>query len=227
MRCKYFDIAKGLLIIIVIIHHIPAVATSLNQSDAVLEYVDGIDFLYRGFFMPAFFFITGCCSNFSKDFKPFIISNANGLLIPAITIGLFCQVIQMIYPPHDFYVNIKSWIYCGGAFWFLPALFLSKLIMWIINKFLNHSDLLKIFLMFVLGLLTSVLATEHFKFNPWYFQQAILLTPFLYIGTLFKTRQFSKSQLFILGGAYLIFICFLRSFDYIFPTATMVLKLDV
>ena len=106
----------------------------------------------------------------------------------------------MIYLPYDFYVNIKSFIYCGGAFLFLPALFLSKLIMWIINKFLNHSDLLKIFLMFVLGLLTSVLATEHFKFNPWYFQQAILLTPFLYIGTLFKTRQFSKSQLFILGG---------------------------
>lgn len=228
MRFKYFDIAKGILIVIVIIHHLPAVASQIYLKNLVFEEFDSMDFLYRGFFMPAFFFITGCCSNFEKQFNSFFISNIKGLLVPAVTMGIICQVFQMLlYEPHVFSLNIVSWLYCGGPFWFLSALFLSKSIFWLVHKKMKKYKFAEGVIIFFASFVISILCSLNFKFNPWYIQQAILLLPFLYIGNLFKYKQLKFKYTLTMGGGSILMACFLRWQDYIYPSVTMVLSLDI
>lgn len=227
MRFKYFDIAKGLLMVLVVIHHLPPVASQVDVKDPVFEGADSIDFLYRGFFMPAFFFVTGCCSNFEKRFDSFLLSNMKGLLVPAVTMGLLCQVAQLLlYEPHVFNLNLISWLYCGGPFWFLSTLFLSKCIFRIIHGRMKEHKFAEGLIIFVAPCMVSVLCSLHIKFNPWYIQQAILLVPFLYVGNLFKYRQLELRHSLAVGGNLLISCC-LKFQGYIFPSVTMVLSLDV
>jgi len=228
MRFKYFDVAKGILIVFVIIHHLPAVASQINLKNLVFEGADSMDFLYRGFFMPAFFFITGCCSNFEKRFNFFFVSNIKGLLVPAVTMGILCQVFQMLlYEPHVFNLSIISWLYCGGPFWFLSALFLSKCIFWIIHERMRKYKFAEGLIIFVASFVVSILCSINIKFNPWYIQQAILLIPFLYVGNLFKYKQLKLKHSLIMGGGNLLISCFLRWKNYVYPSVTMVLSLDV
>lgn len=225
MRYKYFDIAKGILMIVVIIHHLPAVATKCNLSNSVFECVDYLDFMYRCSFMPAFFIITGCCSNFDKELRPFLLSNVKGLIVPAFAMSVICQLFEIIYPPHEFQLNVLSLLYCGGAFWFLPALFISKTIFWIVNKV--KDAVLKTCLVFAISLLSSVLCSISFVYNPWYVIQAMLLLPFLYIGSLVKYKKTNGRNCLLLGGAYFLMVALLKLQDYIFPSVTMVLTLDI
>ena len=60
-RITYFDIAKGLMILGLLVSHFSIVKTHLGMKND-FRYLDMFITTYSGFFMQCFFFITGFCS---------------------------------------------------------------------------------------------------------------------------------------------------------------------
>ena len=75
-RLPYIDVAKGLLILMVVWGHFELILRETHKtSDPVVAYWDHVEIIWSAFFMPAFFFITGLCGNFNKPFKKFVIQS--------------------------------------------------------------------------------------------------------------------------------------------------------
>ena len=72
-RIKYIDIAKGILIICVILGHITGIGMEYGGiNNSYFEHTGYLlSTLYVPFYMQAFFFISGYTSNFDKPFRPF------------------------------------------------------------------------------------------------------------------------------------------------------------
>ena len=85
-RDRLLDFAKGILISMLVLHHIVDVGYRMNHIDNnVLLFMNNIQKpLITCYFIPAFFLITGMVSNFSRPFGPFVFSQFKILLLPAI-----------------------------------------------------------------------------------------------------------------------------------------------
>ena len=104
-RLHYIDIAKGLLILLVVYDHLPDMYLySLKLHNNYISELNNWQWIYKLFFMPAFFAITGMCSNFDKTFIPFLVNNFKSLIVPNIIIGILLS-------PHNILLN------CGGRFY--------------------------------------------------------------------------------------------------------------
>ena len=138
-RISFFDVAKGLLMLMVIYGH----CMNWNRDvimDKDIILLQPVQNIWQSFFMPAFFVVTGMCSNFYRAFKDFVIRNFKSLLIP-------CWVFTLLNPfelPNIHLVSaIKVIVLYGGdsVFWFLPTLFFSKVIYWMLRKYPPYQDL--------------------------------------------------------------------------------------
>ena len=128
-REKYIDIAKGLLILMVVIHHLPQVGNRLcNLNSEFLNTINSYSFVVSAFFMQAFFIITGLCSSFNKPVKQFISSNFKTLIWAGFTLGVLESFISPTMDLSLIYtINcrsiIRTFIKYGTNYWFLSSLF--------------------------------------------------------------------------------------------------------
>lgn len=136
--------------------------------------------------MPAFFVITGFCTNFNKQFKDFTINNLRTLMIPALSLSMISGLIetQNIQCLRSI-MDLKFWLN-GFSFWFFPALFISKELYWFINK-LDRNYTLSIITHICIGI--GLMAFASFLFlnnipNVWHIQNAMALTCFLWFVTI-------------------------------------------
>lgn len=86
-RLGYVDIAKGVLITYLIIHHIIdfGISNFGLGNNFVLSILRELQRpIMLCYFMQAFFFITGYCSNFDTPFLIFLKKQIKSLLIPAL-----------------------------------------------------------------------------------------------------------------------------------------------
>ena len=72
-RLAYIDVAKGVLISIVIFHHISFQANMAGIHNGCIQWNFTFLPLYASWFMPAFFIITGLCSNFNRPIGSFLL----------------------------------------------------------------------------------------------------------------------------------------------------------
>lgn len=87
-RFHYIDIAKGILILLVVIHHQPQLAAEFGISNPFLAALACSSDYFNAFFMPAFFVITGYCTNFQKlPFGKFLGRQAMTIMLPAFCLG--------------------------------------------------------------------------------------------------------------------------------------------
>lgn len=84
--------------------------------------------------MPAFFLISGYCSNFKKPAKVFITSLLKSLLLPIITLSLLEVIVTSLIYQQDIVLNLKQSLLHGGQFWFLWALLLGKAIVYMVEN---------------------------------------------------------------------------------------------
>lgn len=140
-RIKYYDTAKGILILLVVIGHI------LNRANP--EYDIKLYSVIQGFIlsfhMPAFFIISGLLIKNEKwkdlSFSKFLLNKFKTLIIPY----LFFEVIGAIYQTvvlgtQNFFWGIYNLltVNCNvGANWFLPAMFVSSLLYFLYTKIEN------------------------------------------------------------------------------------------
>lgn len=212
-RIGYIDVAKAILIIMVMVGHVQNVCEQLSIKDRLCQNIDYFENFWGPFFMPAFFFITGYCSSFAKRSRVFIISNLKSLIIPAILLGIIAKWITLIGNLDlDFkqYVNIelKRILLYGGAFWFLPSLFLAKIIYYYLyNNFCQN----KVFICILLYFIGFVLYYYQIGDNYWYYKHSLMLTYFIALGNVLKEIKISPSCLVIISlwGGYLLALCIL------------------
>ena len=127
-RIPYFDVAKGMLICLVIISHIYLETLTVAKiPNSTFAWMRSWQWIHVSFFMPAFFIITGLCSNFEKEFKPFFISNVRTILIPAIVFDLLFFTIPCLFMGQDPWIIVmtgfvKRALAFGGVFWFFHRL---------------------------------------------------------------------------------------------------------
>ena len=210
-RIPYYDVAKGVLICLVIISHIYLETLSVAKiPNNTFAYMRSWQWIHVSFFMPAFFVITGLCSNFEKEFKPFLISNIRTILIPAIVFDLIFFTIPSFFMGQEPWVIVmtgfvKRALAFGGVFWFLPCLFLSKLIYWTLHKYTPNFILWS----FLIALVILGFVLHHFNLFPqkwWYIHQVFDLTIFLGVGQFLKNTSIDRNIFYRFGTAIFLII---------------------
>ena len=134
-RIEYIDIAKGILIILVVLGHI----TTLPH---ILTY--GMKAVITTFHMPAFFIISGMLTkveNFRQtSFKQFLLNRSYRLLIPYVFFEIMGGLWQMLLMGSEC-VSLRGILYgiftihCHvGADWFLPTIFFAEIGLFLLVK---------------------------------------------------------------------------------------------
>ncbi len=178
-RLTYIDVAKGLLMVLVVFHHVDGNATLNGITSPAVDDIHAISNLFVSFFIPCFFIITGYCSNFTKPFKEFIIGSFKSILLPAF---FFTFLFSGFWHIHTWSLSsfAKQIIIYGGDYWFLTALFLSRVIYWIVSRYCRGAlNYIIVFSSFIVGFL---LCHVSFTYEYWYFIHVLLLMPFLALG---------------------------------------------
>lgn len=197
-RLPYIDVYKGILIILVVWSHL---GNGLNKilpspSEAIMC-IDSMEMFWLPFFMPAFFVITGYCSNFNKKFKEYFLSNLKLLIIPAM---ITCLIVGWIY-----HVQHGEWglsilrpspsrlLLQGGGNWFLPALFVSKMIYYFVNKIASLK--IQTVVVLLLSFFGVILFVEFpFVINVWFFKHGLVLLYALHLGAFLKGKNTSIAE---------------------------------
>lgn len=215
-RLEFLDIAKGLLILMVIIGHFKVMAImcfSLNVPE--INDFSAINDFWISFFMPAFFVITGYCSSFDRDFKTFLYKSFRTILLPAIIFSTITQFFVYCAGGASLIWNIKTVlksVFINGAeeYWFCNALFMARLMCWVGNRFRNIYNPLLIFL--ILGCLGIYLYDSSCVYNYWNFQHSLVCVLFMWIGHLIRKKGnplfITKGWIFMVSYLVLFFSSF-------------------
>lgn len=217
-RLPYLDIAKGMLILMVVLGHMPQVADIYSIHNPTFEFMRGASKLWVGFYMPAFFFITGMCSNFRIPFARFLVKNMKTLMLPSFTLMALTVWINNVLKGTvnivDYLsVGFSTFLKNGGVYWFLTALFFAKIIYWVVVK-LIHSEKWQL-VVFMFFMVLGTVCNNLLSFEPWYVYHTMTLVIFLFVGDLYgKNLTSSQPSILLhrwvpsygLGGGVLLYI---------------------
>lgn len=199
-RIAYYDVMKGILICLVMFCHINYETLSVAAiENPTFRFLSNNQWVFTCFFMPAFFLVTGICSNFNKPFKPFLINNAKALLVPGIAFDFLLYTLPRICTDYGMASELASFMrrvyWMGGIHWFLPSLFASKLIYWALNKYARkqYQIWLVLLAMFVYGYMANNYGW--FPRKWWNTPQVCDLTIFLAIGQYFRNTTIDKEKI--------------------------------
>lgn len=126
-RISYLDVVKGALIILLVFAHFRSALNRTDFKNDYFEYVYGWNSIFTCFYMPAFFLISGYCSNFRKDPKTFLKSLLKSLVLPLFALSLVNDTMYALMVTHqDISTTLLKTIKSGGTLWFIQALVIAK-----------------------------------------------------------------------------------------------------
>lgn len=189
-RLDYIDMLKGIGIILVVVGH------HLLEFERLTVWISS-------FHMPLFFIITGYLSGFKKekfdDVKLVIINKAKSLMYPYVTFSLINLIWYLAFyyifpiggqPSETLQIVLLKTLTTFGyhAMWFLPAMFLSSILYYIIKKS-KFSNFIYIAVL-IAGCAVCVLIRQSGIDHDviWhilnYLSRTAVATSFIYIGSL-------------------------------------------
>lgn len=186
-RIRYFDIAKGVLIILLVFAHFRSAVIRLPYESPYFEYVYGWNNIFTCFYMPAFFLISGYCSNFKKPCYYFFISLLKSLLLPIITISLLTVTVSSLIYHENVFSNIVSSASRGFGLWFLWALLWGKSIVYLVERIKMTWGGYKLGIMFLI-LVTGVLLYSYIGLEVLYFYHALVASFWIYVGVFLRAN---------------------------------------
>lgn len=174
--------------------HINSIAREIlpQLSMAKLDMLDVTKYLYAPYFMQTFFFITGFCSNFTKPLKSFLISNTKALIIPLIVFATIDQLFNSIVFHKNFlFVEVlgKEFFYLIELFWFLPALFMDKFLIYCILKTTQEISLQVGIVCMIFLFATLFIQYRFHAYNYFHWHNALSMLPFIYVGYIFRMHN--------------------------------------
>lgn len=131
-RIAWIDVAKGILIILVVVGH-----SHFNPT---------VDYIINSFHMAAFFALSGVTYKHGNSFKNFILKKVKSILIPYL---FFSLVLLLYYFAKSFFLHQGNFDFFSGitsivvpvsgitttsvyGLWFLPCLFLSEVVFYML-----------------------------------------------------------------------------------------------
>jgi len=216
-RLNYIDVAKGLLILGVVLIHMLLPFSEEEKAATSINIVRFIGYnTWVLFYMPAFFIISGICSNFNKEFKSFIISNIISLKAPVFFfIGILGAL--AIRPEYGFSpFNFKLWfvrLFESGV-WFLHAMFLSRIYYWIINHYFLKSPVMQLVISAILYAI-GFIGMYKGLYPMFWICHSLSLCVFLCVGNLMHVKYINKGWL--LGILFIFVVLVLNIIDYPLP----------
>lgn len=214
-RNKSVDIAKGILISFLIMHSIIRISLGeFHLQNDLLSMLDKVQSpLFLCYFLPAFFLISGFCTNFERNWSEFIVRQFKTLLVPNI---VFTICFFLLNGKTDFLHTI---MYRGGWMWFLTALFVCKIVYYFIHKYIKN-DLIVFIILLAASFLGTVLNDMDTIYNYWWHRQALDLLMFLAVGHWLKSHiHDDRIWFFVLGYIATVVVCHFMNIELPIVTA--------
>lgn len=221
-RQSFLDVAKGIMALLVIFHHVPIVFRSLFGETMLFQPIEKYDYFYTVFFMPAFFLINGFTSNFKKDWKSFLAKNAKSLLMPFLTFGVLLYFVDaLVLRRTALFVTVgrESYFYVFEATWFFTALFFARILQWLVVHYFKK-DLIQFLVWATLMAISfgithfyarnNIPLPSHFA-NFLHYRNGLAMGIFLWMGYFVRKQDFLKP--FMLGGAVIYLVLIIVSFN--------------
>lgn len=188
MRIKYLDIAKGILIMLLVFSHFTSAVRQIPIESDYFHWVGRANRVFTIFFMPAFFIISGYCSNFNKNISSFLISRTKSLIVPLITFSIINCLYYSLVDEVNFFQYLYSWILDGASFWFLQALFIGEAIILTLRKV--KLGVLKILLVTFALLFLAVFLHRYVEgINLFYYRHAMIASFWIAVGVYLKDNE--------------------------------------
>lgn len=145
--------------------------------------------VFTVFYMPAFFIISGYCSNFNKKTSHFFKSMAKSLLVPLISFSVIDNLFYSVALSENFFLRFYRWILEGAGFWFLYALFIGKTFVFTLFKTKIEAKwiLLVTFVLLTLGILLHSLGAG---VNLFYYRHAMIASFWIAVGVYLKENNY-------------------------------------
>lgn len=207
-RLAFIDAAKGLAIILVILSH--------SEAHSLMIWANG-------FFIAIFFILSGYCFSFNnKTTISNITHKANKLLVPYFKYSIILFLIYLIfkgagyqdllgilYGRYDMYplqsnVHLRMLPYYCTPLWFLLAMFISYVIVYIVQNKNIYYQLGII----ILCLIVTTIMVKLPILLPWSLDTSFLFVGFLFVGIIYKRYEKYLGVKFVVLSLILYIICF-------------------
>lgn len=184
-RIEYIDLAKGICILLVVVHHSLAF-----EGKEIFVYLR----------MPFYFFISGL---FFKDYGALpnlVVKKTNKLLIPFVFFysftwiaHIFCNIVKPGFWSYDRNVilDIIGMSYINFPIWFLLCLFWCNVTYYFIYSYCKKQTRILVIISF--AVLSCLLMKANF-FCPTYFFQSFSALPFFYVGNELRSSKIIESE---------------------------------
>lgn len=201
-RIHWIDITKGLFIILMVLGHIPNMSGNLGLNNTYLVKCVFFASLYGCFFMQGFFVLTGYTSNFDKEFKPFLLSNIKLLVIPWLSFSVITRLLSHVFFNQPFFdeINGEKYFFLIEDYWFIQALFFSKIAYYFIRKYIK-SDLGRFVILLCMTIIGFYSISYYYNLgfeNPYHvnnylhYKDFLCMAVFLWVGDYMKRRDIIK-----------------------------------
>mgnify|MGYP004467324217 CR=1 FL=1 len=208
-RDSSLDMAKGILIAMLIFHHIVDVGIRLNNiNNNVLSIMEMIQSpLIVCYFMPSFFIITGMCSTFKKQFIPFFIRQIKTLLLPAIVFVFLFHLYQGD-SLKTLLGDVKRLFWLGSDYWFITALFEAKIFYYFLRKYLTSNKVLFLILLCLssFGALLNDLFNVKCPNDFFMIRHTLDLMVFIGVGNLFKDYFNNRNVIIVTTSLFVLLV---------------------
>lgn len=225
-RIKYLDVAKGVLILLLLLWHFGDVLrrNGLDDANPYFLPVYIVQPLFYPFFMQAFFMLSGYCTRFDVSFKMFVVKNLKSLLLP----WMIFEVIRLFYC--IIRGNFANSVITRPEFtslWFLNALFIGKMLAWEIYNISNKRWFI-LSASFVLLVAGVVLYNARICPNYFFFEHGMVASFLVIVGYLLKQNE--KVFDVLIKFSWIVYIMILGSwkvchFNLPFSTACLNVQL--
>ncbi len=220
-RVHWIDVAKGILIILMVINHIPNIANRCGVEMSYLRLYHIPAQIYTCFFMQAFFILSGFTTNFSKPQNKYLIGLIKGIIIPWFSFATICDVIPYYLKYNTVFTNIDGvpYLIWLESYWFLSALFFSKLSYYFLKCTIKNRwtifTILLVFMIIGFGInfhynnnCDGLSDPSHYK-NYLHYRNFMCMALFIWIGDNIKDMFECKFAEKLMKWSVGTFICFI------------------
>lgn len=225
-RIRYWDLARGLAILLVIFYHVPLYIRICHPwtTDLTAPHVNAGTHILP-FFMPVFFVISGVFTNTAKSYWRFLWGDIKHLLAVGLLLSFVNILIQTIGLLD---IGILKWffnsLFSAKALdlilsnWFVSAIFFARQIYYAIDHMAHwlakdHQSLYWIleFSLLAIVAIIGICLEPHAPYNgQWYYCQGFVFAIFIAFGKLLKQYSVPMGFLWAGGGLYVVLMVLSR-----------------
>ena len=195
-RIHYLDLAKGILILLVVLHHFGSAFSRIGITSPFSYAIFSWQGIYTAFFMQCFFLVSGYCSTFETEWKLFFKKIIRQIIIPWMVFELLQATFDAVYFSDFTWAKYKTFFFTEPCttLWFLNALAFSKAVVYLLRR-ATHNDIAILVITLVMLVLAIILNQLNIGHNPLAIRQSTGSCFFVALGYWLKKNPRLYDQL--------------------------------